>query len=334
MAKKTLAERARDARDNLLKAISSSPYNEDDDDEDDDGPPSQEDRDKEAAPKEAPQAPPGKEVTPQGGGGQVDDEDGDGSTEDEDQNAKGEATDDESDDDDEDAPPPLPMKKPGKSPMSKSLTAFSDDEVRAELLRRADEAPEFLKSLVTGDDAMEIWEAIDLSKPVALIVQAASEQIAQKDVQIAQLTKSVQEMADLRAEDVENQNIVLKGLGALLKQTDALNKSLATLGEDIVLIKGQDSGRVSTGVREVVLPSRSDPTSPADKDEEAERRGNVPEGMNKARLTRALAKSNSAGTITEAQYMNWLGRVDGQTGLIGVWDEVPETVREVALATK
>lgn len=343
------------ARDALLETLNLKSRQDDDeyddnDEDDDEGAPSQEDREKAAAPKEAP--PKGK------GKGKGDDGESD-----DDQDDQGDESDDDEDDEGsapapaaapqvqqqqappQQAPPQQPEmqqappsrgKKP-PMPVRKSLEEVGDDDLMAEVRRRLEDpdTPEIMKSLAALPNAPEIFEAIDMSPAVASITQLAQEQLTAKDVIIARLTKSLAEITEGNNEIVAAVEVVLRALPEMVEQSRAIQKSLAAIGDDVALVKSQDNGRVSPGVRAIAPPRRVDPAALADGDDGDEEQ--APKGMNTGRITRGLMKAMSpagGGLIAEDQAMTWIGNLNGMTGMNGVWRQLPEPVREVVLATR
>jgi hypothetical protein len=302
------------------------PDDDDEDSEQGDGAPSTEDREKAAAPK----APVKEDDGSPDGDDDQDDEDAEP-----DDDANNATSDDDDQDDDQQAPP-QPMPKGKGKPMRKALAESDDDEVLAEVHRRAKDSPDFLKSILDGDDAADILEAIDMSKVVAQIVQSASEHIAAKDIQIATLTKSLESLAAANTSLVEMSDMLCDGLAKSLGQQDTLIKSIDAMQADVELVKSQDNGRVSLGQGTLVAPQRTDP--PASRQaapEEPEGPDRLPEGMSMARLNKALMKSIEEGVLTREQgkrHMDSVGNNPAQNQR--VWKKLPEPVRELALATK
>jgi hypothetical protein len=312
----------------LEKAL--PPRRDDDKDDDDDGAPSTEDREKAAAPA----APVGRNDGAPDGDDDADDDDAAP-----DDDANGDADADPDDDDgnkepDEQAPPAAPPgKKRPPMPLRKAIEEIDDDEVRAEIRRRAQDSPDFLKSLLGGEDAADILEAIDMSAVVAQIVQSASETIAAKDIQIAALTKSLAGMAASYDGLVETSNALCEGLAKSIEQQADLLKGLGEVRGDVLLVKAQDNGKVSHGQGTLVAPKREDPGKAAPEEETGP--DALPEGMNMARINRALMKSVEDGTLTRDEgrrYMDSVGSSRAQNQR--VWRKLPPNVREVALAVK
>lgn len=319
----------------LAKAMPPKRGNDDDDDEDDDGAPSTEDREKAAAPK----APVNRNDGSPDGDDDADDSDaqpdddpndgGDADPNDDDAN-KG---DDDSGEDDRQAPPPMPMKK--KPPvMRKSLAEADDDDVMAEIRRRAQDSPDFLKSLLEGDDAADILEAIDMSKVVAQIVQQASETIAAKDIQIATLTKSLGTMAGRLDQMVEMNDAIAEGLAKSLELQGDLLKGFGEVRDDVVLLKGQDSGAVSHGQGTLIPPKREDPPKRAAAADEEDTTDPIPDSVGTGRLQRALMKSIEVKLLDHDTANRLMGRVGSKVQNQRVWKGLSPEVREIALTIK
>jgi hypothetical protein len=314
----------------LAKAL--PPRRDDDDDEEDDGAPSTEDREKAAAP----QAPVNRnDGSPDGD----DDADDDDASPDDDANSDADADPDDDDankEGDEQAPPPqqMPTKKRPPMPLRKAIEEAGDEDVLAEIRRRAQDSPDFLKGLLDGPDAADILEAVDMSHVVAQIVQSASETIAAKDIQIAALTKSLDGMAASYSALVETSDALCEGLAKAIEQQGILIKSFGDVQGDVALIKGQDNGKVSHGQGTLIPPKREEPAAKPDP-EEPTGPDALPEGMDMARINRALIKSIEDGTLTREagkRFMDGVG--SGRAQNQRVWKKLPPEVREVALAAK
>lgn len=309
----------------------------DQEDGEDGGAPSQEDREKAAAPK----APVGK-----GGGGDQDNQDdedddqqddqGDGRQQGDDQQQDDEGDDQQQDDESDDRrapPPPMPKRQ-----MKKSLEAAADAEVLAEIRRRAEDAPDFLKSLLEGPDAERILEAVDLSEPVAKIVQSASETIAAKDIQIAALTKSLATLTETYGELRDLAELITHGVAKSLEQGALLAKSLGAVSADVVLIKSADSGLVSHG-QGVMLP----PATPKAKDDQMLKSGTdddelpdddpdfLPKALTTRKLGNGLMKSVELSKLTHREASDKMGRLGNRKKDQKVWKELPEGIREIIL---
>jgi hypothetical protein len=133
---------------------------------------------------------------------------------------------------------------------------------------------------------------------------------------------------------VETSDALCEGLAKAIEQQGILIKSFGDVQGDVALIKGQDNGKVSHGQGTLIPPKREEPAAKPDP-EEPTGPDALPEGMDMARINRALIKSIEDGTLTREagkRFMDGVG--SGRAQNQRVWKKLPPEVREVALAAK
>lgn len=207
--------------------------------------------------------------------------------------------------------------KPG---LRKSMGEASDDEVQDEVLRRSQENPDFFKSLLDHPKADQIMEAIDMSEVVALIVHHAAEREAELRGEVATLTKSLDTATARAAAAEETEEVILKSLEYLVSGHQTLVKSL---GDEAGAALTKSRSETSTGVAITRVPERVEPgvvapTAP----------GDIPQNLDKGRVSRALLKSMRAdeGGIDRDEGTKLMGQLDTH-GVEDVYKRLPEGVK-------
>lgn len=207
-------------------------------------------------------------------------------------------------------------------PGRKKQTMKSVEDVSAE-----DPGQEFLEAILNSEFA----DQIDSSEALVFLAERATATIDGQASRIAAMTKSIADMEEARAEEMQWVKQALAtladGIHEALAQgqtnaqtTSALLRSVNGIASDVAIVKSQPaSGTVSSGV--IALPLSKSASFTA----EGTSGGGV--AVTKQAIHSALYKSLTAGEIAPPEAASYMERLDGATGLKNVYEMLPDAVK-------